>query len=167
MNKIERHPVGIKGKARVRCNQWDNWSGYIGRRKVFELGCCSEKDAQEWLDKQNEIQNRKTAAASGMRCNPDNVAYWVPHLAEVGTLTVAAKEIKILEWQIHGLKRQLGEQRRALRDRVFNLYTADEVKDAMRQHFVGIANQLKMPAGSQQRYDYLEGKEALLARLTK
>lgn len=52
------HPTDMKGKARVRCNVWGNWWGYIGTRRVHEIG-ASSFDADDWLKEQQKIQEAK------------------------------------------------------------------------------------------------------------
>lgn len=52
---IDKHPRGMRGRARIRRNRWDNWSGYIGRRRVWEIG-AREDEAREWLRVQEALQ---------------------------------------------------------------------------------------------------------------
>jgi len=50
-NAVNQHPTSLRGTPRIRQNVWGNWNGYIGSRKVYEIG-SSEFDAKVWLEEQ-------------------------------------------------------------------------------------------------------------------
>ena len=52
--RIEVHPTHLKGHARIKQNVWGNWNGYVGQRKVYEIG-ASSFDANLWLEEQRKI----------------------------------------------------------------------------------------------------------------
>lgn len=52
-----KHPTHLYGRPRIACNRWGNWAGYVGSRRVWDIG-ASEFEANLWLEEQRRIQFR-------------------------------------------------------------------------------------------------------------